>query len=103
MLKQVRVNIPASEKMAKLCSVYWGGCSDTEIKVLSALWEQQRSLSVVFDISAIKPEGNISYSAFNTALHRLQKRGILVKNRQSITLHPVFKAMDCDEIILSFQ
>lgn len=100
-MSAVKIQVPENEKLAKITLVMFGERSRSEIAVLSSLYRFSEGLGLYLD-GEVKIGSGVSDSAFNTAIHRLCKAGIIAKKGASIRLHPIYKAMNCNQVILDF-
>jgi len=93
-------------KVGVMCGIKFGELAEGEMNVLLALvkYSSNNSLFMTALISKqIREENGMSDSGLSTAVFRLVKRGVIMRNGKTITLHPVFTNIsELDKLVISF-
>ena len=93
-------------KVGVMCVIKFGELAEGEMNVLLALvkYSSNNSLFMTALISRqIRGENGMSDSGLSTAVFRLCKRGVIMRNGKTITLHPVFTNIsELDKLVISF-
>lgn len=93
-------------KVGVVCKVRFGELAVSEMNVLMALvrYSNNNSLFMTAVINKqIREENGMSDSGLSTAVFRLVKKGLIIRNGKTITLHPVFtNIMELDKLVISF-
>jgi len=107
MTKGLKISGDAAAKKIEIISkIYFEPLSDTELNVLKSLINYSTSNSITLTPHLSKQlisVSNTSVSSFNTALHRLEKKGLLNSSGKTKNLHPVFNnILEWDKVLLVF-
>lgn len=93
-------------KVGVMCGIKFGELAEGEMNVLLALvkYSSNNSLFMTALIARqIREENGMSDSGLSTAVFRLCKRGVIMRNGKTITLHPVFTNIsELDKLVISF-
>lgn len=93
-------------KIRVIGDLIFGSLSDKEIHLLTHLigYSINNSMGISPEVSRqFKQQMNITQSDFNVTMHRLDKKGVIVKSGKAITLHPIFHNLnEVDNLIIKF-
>jgi len=93
-------------KVGVVSKIKFGELGEGEMNVLLALVKYSSNNSLFMTVSVsrqIRQENGMSDSGLSTAVFRLVKRGVVMRNGKTITLHPVFTNIsDLDKLVISF-
>lgn len=106
MNKKVKINGSLYSKIRVMTLLIDKELSDLELKVLTGVVQLSENNTVFMSIptgTKIKQDYRVSESGLSTGLHRLQKKGLIVRDGKTISLLPMFNNIqDLSNLIVNF-
>lgn len=105
MIKSIKLPVNRADKIDILTKICFDPISDSELRLLKVLidFSTNNSITLTQEVSKqVLEAAAIGQSLFNTSIHRLQKKCILIANGKTKTLHPIYNNInDWDKLLLN--
>lgn len=93
-------------KISLMCYVLNQSLAETEVRALAGIIRFATAGSVTLTIELtkqIRDEYSLSKSALSTSIHRVEKKGLIVRHGKVVTINPLLSVLnDINKIVVCF-